>query len=256
VIPRVFSLIAFALSLTVLLDCRLLRLQQDFVAVNNATSTSTNDASTSENDTKAFGAQAKFYFGLYQYAAPLQVDYENGTQYTVRDLFNDYDPFNVSFTSNLTVVPTESQCTRYPSGYEVPPEHKAARAFAVTAVVLGGLMMLVLWAECCCRFLCSHLCPNLLVSATLLIVLPVVQGLAMVFDDQVCSFNPLGLSEKATSEGWTVVTNNYSCGVDRRGLFYPASIILWIICGVLFTCIKPRAEDDLPYFASGPLFKS
>jgi hypothetical protein len=237
VIPRIFSVIAFALSLTVLLDCRLLRLQQSFVA-------------TKLNET--YGEQAKFYFGLYQYAGPLEVEYGNGSRITIYDAFNDQ--LSATLKQNVTVEPEQGHCTPYPEDYEVTPEHKAARAFAVTAVILGGFMMIVLWFECCCLLVCSVLCPNVLVSATLLIVLPVVQGLAMIFDDQVCSFTLVSQSEKkAIEEGWTIVTDDYSCGVDRRGAYYPASIALWIICGILFTCIKPRAEDDLPYFSSGPL---
>jgi hypothetical protein len=246
VIPRIFSVIAFALSLTVLLDCRLLRLQQDFVATKFDNET---------NETATVGNQAKFYFGLYQYAAPLLVDYDDGSRVTIYDAFNE--PLNVTLRNNLTVMPKQGHCAPYPEDFEVTPEHKAARAFAVTAVILGAFMMIVLWFECCCLFLCSVLCPSVLVSATLLIVLPVVQGLAMLFDDQVCSFSPISQSEqKAIQQGWTVVTDTYTCGVDRRGGYYPASIALWIICGVLFTCIKPRAEDDLPYFASGPLNKN
>lgn len=247
IIPRIFSVIAFALSLTVLLDCRLIRLQRTFVATSNATSSATAAAAT------AFGAEATLYFGLYQYASPIQLTLANGTTVPVHDLYHQtpsWESLTNNFTQNFTVAPSDASCVRYPTDgtYNLSSDQGAARAFAILACVLGGLMMFLLWFKCCCGFLCSYVCPDLLVSLILLVLLPAVQGLAMVFDDQVCHFQALGLEEAVRDAGWIVHVDHRECGVDRRGLYYPFSIVLWITCGVLFTCIKPRREDDLPYF--------
>lgn len=209
-IPRIFATISFALSLTVLLDCRFVYL----------------DLGHYENGTASVTTET-LRFGLYW-----------------------YENIVTSGTDNNITITTDGTCVRYPDWLEISASFKAARAFAILTVILGGWMACIMWFKYCCRFLCLC-CSDHLVIFNFVLLLPLFQGLAMMFYRDVCS---LKLSEPPLSNVLIVDDPYYpegheiDCGLGAKGLYYPFSIALWILSGLLFWWIKPRTSDDFSFF--------
>ena len=220
VIPCLTGTIAWIVSLILLLDCRFLFLE---LIPTNLTQISHADI---------------LKFGLFAYQAFEVV------------------PGNTSAATNKTVAGANmtydiysepDECVGYPENFPIPRSFATSRACATVAVVLGGWMNFILWCIFCCRFFCL-MCPDVLVIFNFLLTLPLMQGLAMTFSQEVCNFHfsqpPLSLLNGTLAE----LNGNFSCGISRQGLSYPFSIVLWIVTGLLFAFLRPRNKDDFTFF--------
>jgi len=266
--------IAWGFSLAVLLDCRFV--YSDFTH-SVVTTHQTTDGSTGMTAAAATIAttDVRFNFGLFQYEDVNITRTTTGTFASRNPAVATVDAaFDAAFLldNNVTIRSSGNRCTPYPPGYAISPGFKAARACAMVAVIVGAWMTCLLWFGFCCPFL--FLCfSDAFIIFSFLVLLPVVQGLTMMFYSSVCNYKlseePLAflLFDKAMGQNETATLLNIwndptrttltssDCGIAGRGAFYPISIVLWILCGLLFLVIKPKSSDHLNFFSQNTLLR-
>jgi hypothetical protein len=221
IVPRLTGTFAWSIAVAFLFDCRFIYLDFYQLAVSNTT--------------EPIYAEP-LRFGLLSHAA-------------IQMTHNQHDA-----ASNWTIYNAE-ECLRYSTNLAATKEFATAQVCAIVTVVLGGILSWMLWIMYCCRFVCLCI-PSIMISLGFLLVLPVLQGISIFMLRTICTYRldepPLqDLLQQAPNFEYTQQLS--TCGMSSLyGLYYPVSIAMWIITGLLFLGIRPRKDNDLNAVAMLP----
>lgn len=215
IVPRLTGTFAWSIAVAFLFDCRFIYLDFYQLAVSNTT--------------EPIYAEP-LRFGLLSYAAIQMSHYEQDN------------------ASNWTIHNTD-ECLRYSDHLASTKEFATAQLCAIVTVVLGGVLSWMLWVMYCCRFVCLCI-PSIIISFGFLVVLPVLQGTTILMVRTVCTYRldepPLQELFQEQTPQFEYTQQQSTCGMSSLyGLYYPVSIAMWIITGLLFLVIRPKTDNDL-----------
>jgi hypothetical protein len=216
---------AWSTAVAFLFDCRFVYLDFDtLIATTNQTSVTI--------------TASPLRFGLLSHAAiALTRQIDNAT----------------SSNNNWTLDNIDGQCLRYSDKLASTQDFATAQLCAIVCVVLGGLLTWMLWIMYCCRFVCLCI-PSIIISLGFLVVLPVLQANTMLMLKTVCQYRldepPLldlvQQDSQSTAVEFEYLQQESTCGMSSLyGLYYPVSIFMWVLTGLLFLAIRPRKNSDL-----------
>jgi hypothetical protein len=182
-------------------------------------------------------------FGLLSHAA-IEMTYN----YTSKLSGQHYHPASSNTTDFWTLHNTH-ECVRYDDQLQSTQEFATAQLCAIVCVVLGGILSWMMWIMYCCRFVCLCI-PSIIISLGFLVVLPVLQGTTLFMVRQVCHYRldepPLQDLVRYAPADFQYARQESTCGMSSLyGLYYPVSIALWIVTGILFLAIRPKKDNDL-----------
>jgi hypothetical protein len=163
-------------------------------------------------DPAAFDNLATFHFGLFSYSKLTSVA--------------------VSFTNSQ--VTAEGECSPYDDSVDFDGTWRAARAFAIIATIIGGVVVIGMWLVLC---LSRHSTENFWNLAILLclLVLPFCQGLTfLILRSELCKDNPV----LELLGGLGLYSDQ--CELDTGGMLNIVATIVWFLAGLLVVAIRDK----------------